>query len=34
MRELVDTFGVSMQEIYRHPQIGRKNETEANTAKW
>ena len=34
MKELVDTFGVSMQEIYRHPQIGRKNETEASTAKW
>ncbi|WP_232447524.1 N-acetylmuramoyl-L-alanine amidase [Burkholderia ubonensis] len=32
--ELVDTFKVSAQEIYRHPEIGRKNLTEASTAKW
>ena len=34
IRELVETFNVSMQEIYRHPAIGRKNETEASSAKW
>lgn len=34
MKELVDTFNVRMSEIYRHPQIGRKNNTEAKTAKW
>ncbi|WP_256703209.1 hypothetical protein [Burkholderia ubonensis] len=32
--ELVDTFKVSTHEIYRHPEIGRKNLTEASTAKW
>lgn len=34
IRELVETFNVSMQEVYRHPAIGRKNETEARTATW
>lgn len=34
MKELVETFKVSMQEIYRHPAIGRKNPSEASTAKW
>lgn len=34
VKELADTFGVSMQEVYRHPEIGRKNLTEASTAKW
>nr|WP_311529945.1 peptidoglycan recognition family protein [uncultured Ralstonia sp.] len=31
---LISALGVSMQEIYRHPEIGRKNATEASTAKW
>ncbi|MDF0605766.1 N-acetylmuramoyl-L-alanine amidase [Neisseriaceae bacterium TC5R-5] len=34
VRELADTFKVSMQEIYKHPEIGRKTESEASTAKW
>ena len=34
IKELTQTLGVSMQEIYRHPRVGRKNETEASTAKW
>jgi hypothetical protein len=32
IRELVDAFGVSMQEIYRRPDIA--HVTEAKTAKW
>ncbi|WP_206999791.1 peptidoglycan recognition protein family protein [Trinickia mobilis] len=32
--ELVDTLNVSIREVYRHPEIGRKNLTEAGTAKW
>jgi hypothetical protein len=34
IKELTETLGVSMQEVYRHPQVGRKNETEASSAKW
>lgn len=34
IKELTDTLKVSMNEIYRHPNVGRKNETEASTAKW
>ncbi|WP_084455077.1 peptidoglycan recognition protein family protein [Comamonas composti] len=34
IKELVETLGVSMQEVYRHPEIGRKNATEARTAQW
>ncbi|WBF47640.1 N-acetylmuramoyl-L-alanine amidase [Serratia rubidaea] len=34
IRELADTLNVSMTEVYRHPEIGRKNMTEASTAKW
>ncbi|MDM0078042.1 peptidoglycan recognition family protein [Variovorax sp. J2P1-59] len=34
VKELAETLGVSMQETYRHPEIGRKNPTEASTAKW
>lgn len=34
IKEISETFNVSMNEIYRHPEIGRKNETEASTAKW
>jgi N-acetyl-anhydromuramyl-L-alanine amidase AmpD len=32
--ELTDTLGVSMREIYRHPDLSYKVETEAKTAKW
>lgn len=32
--ELSDTLNVPMTEVYRHPEIGRKNMTEASTAKW
>ena len=32
--QLAETLNVSMPEIYRHPDIGRKNRTEASTAKW
>lgn len=32
--ELSETLGVTLSDIYRHPDIGRKNETEASTAKW
>ncbi|MGO4394636.1 N-acetylmuramoyl-L-alanine amidase [Variovorax sp. M-6] len=34
MKELMETYNVSMQETYRHPDIARKNVTEAKTAKW
>lgn len=34
IKELVATLKVSTSEIYRHPEIGRKNSTEASTAKW
>ena len=34
VRELSETLSVSMSEIYRHPEIARKNATEASTAKW
>ncbi len=34
VRELSETLGVSMSEIYRHPEISRKTPTEASTAKW
>ncbi|MBP2152382.1 MULTISPECIES: peptidoglycan recognition protein family protein [Erwinia] len=32
--ELTSTFNVPMTEIHRHPNVGRKNNTEASTAKW
>ncbi|WP_455811125.1 peptidoglycan recognition protein family protein [Pseudomonas graminis] len=32
--ELTSKFNVPMTEIHRHPDVGRKNETEASTAKW
>lgn len=32
--ELTDTLKVPMNEIYRHPYIGRKTESEASTAEW
>jgi len=34
VQELAETLGVSMQEVYRHPEIGRKTESEASTARW
>ncbi|MEJ8814099.1 peptidoglycan recognition family protein [Variovorax ureilyticus] len=34
IKQLVETLNVSMSEIYRHPEIARKNATEASTAKW
>jgi N-acetyl-anhydromuramyl-L-alanine amidase AmpD len=34
IKELADNLKVSMQEIYRHSEIGRKMPTEASTAKW
>ena len=34
INELTSTLNVTMSEIYKHPQIGRKTETEASTAKW
>lgn len=34
IKELTETLSVSMSEIYRHPEIGRKNPSEASTAKW
>ncbi|WP_407291113.1 peptidoglycan recognition protein family protein [Morganella morganii] len=32
--ELIDTLNIPVSEIYRHPDVGRKNETEASTASW
>ncbi|MCS3609778.1 hypothetical protein M2386_004779 [Erwinia rhapontici] len=32
--ELIETLSVSRAEIYRHPEIARKNSTEASTAIW
>jgi N-acetyl-anhydromuramyl-L-alanine amidase AmpD len=32
--ELTETFGVTMREVYRHPEVSYKNKTEASTAKW
>ena len=34
IRELEETLDVSSQEIYRHPEIARKNPSEARTAEW
>ena len=34
IRELTDTMSVPSDEIYRHPEIARKNATEASTARW
>ena len=34
IRELTDTLSVAKGEIYRHPDIARKNTTEASTARW
>ncbi|NIA00454.1 N-acetylmuramoyl-L-alanine amidase [Massilia sp. CCM 8734] len=32
--ELSSTLGVPMTEVFRHPDVSRKNETEASTASW
>lgn len=32
--ELIETLDISSDEIYRHPDVGRKNKTEASTASW
>jgi len=34
IRELLETFKIKMQEVYRHSEIGRKNRSEASTAQW
>ncbi|AXF77025.1 N-acetylmuramoyl-L-alanine amidase [Erwinia tracheiphila] len=34
IKELSETLSISLNEIYRHPDVGRKNATEASTAKW
>jgi hypothetical protein len=34
VKELVSTFGMSPAHVYRHPQVSRKNVTEASTAVW
>ncbi len=34
IQELSETLNVRMSEIYRHPEVGRKNATEASTARW
>jgi len=34
IRELCLTLKISMREIFRHPDVSRKNQTEASTAKW
>lgn len=34
VKELSETLNVSMNEIYRHPEVARKNKTEASSAKW
>jgi N-acetyl-anhydromuramyl-L-alanine amidase AmpD len=34
VKQLTETLGVSMSEIYRHPELAWKNLTEAQTAQW
>ncbi|WP_155634544.1 N-acetylmuramoyl-L-alanine amidase [Burkholderia anthina] len=34
VKELCETLGISFSEIYRHPEVSYKRETEAGTAKW
>jgi len=34
VRELSETLNVEMSEVYRHPEVGRKNASEASTARW
>ena len=32
--ELIETFRIALREVYRHPEISYKQETEASTAQW
>lgn len=32
--ELIETFRIALPEVYRHPEISYKQETEASTAQW
>ncbi|HHZ8502644.1 TPA: peptidoglycan recognition protein family protein [Morganella morganii] len=32
--ELLDSMDISASEVYRHPDVGRKNETETSTVSW
>jgi N-acetyl-anhydromuramyl-L-alanine amidase AmpD len=34
VRELVDTWRISLTEVFRHPVVSRRNLTEASTAQW
>ncbi|KVC46883.1 hypothetical protein WI72_31835 [Burkholderia ubonensis] len=34
VKELCETLRVSFSEIYRHPEVSYKRETEASTANW
>ncbi|PCE30004.1 N-acetylmuramoyl-L-alanine amidase [Burkholderia ubonensis subsp. mesacidophila] len=34
VKELCETLGVSVAEIYKHPEVSYKKETEASTEKW
>ena len=34
VKELADTWSISLQEVFRHPTVSRKNPTEASTAQW
>ncbi|MEK6353293.1 MAG: peptidoglycan recognition family protein [Burkholderia cenocepacia] len=34
VKELCETLGVSFSEVYKHPEVSHKMETEAGTAKW
>ncbi|WP_342667034.1 hypothetical protein [Tatumella morbirosei] len=34
VKKLSDTLNVSLNEVYRHPDVARKNITEGSTAKW
>lgn len=34
VRQLADTWNISLQEVFTHPTVSRKNLTEASTAKW
>ena len=34
VKELANTWNISLQEVFRHPTVSRKTPTEASTAKW
>lgn len=34
VKEIAESFRVSMLEVYRHPEVSWKQPTEASTAKW